>query len=495
MIEVDTLNEYVYVDTYCDEDYTGTDSDRPEFKRLLQDIASKKVTMLIVTDLSRLSRNTSESINYVQVVFVALNIRFISTQLPSLDSYLEPDKVYSLEIPMQSMMNENHAAETSFKVRRTFDNARKNGKFIGAFAGYGWKKDPKDKHKLILDQEAFDVLQMMKCWVLNGDSASMVRKKLNDLGISSPASYKKKKGMRYATGCDRPTYLWSSDTVKKILLRPENIGVLVQGRYKIVSYKIHKQIQMPKDKWIVCKGAIPAVFTNEEQERISAALAKSTRISTKTSKNEVYLFSGFLKCAECGRGVSRKTSKHNVYYNCGTYRRFGPKQCTSHSIGHDELENAVLSTIQKLIEVDVDRNNVLINVKKTSFKLNATNVFEQRIKDNEQELMKMTAYKRSLYEDWKNNDITREEYHSMKTEYEDVACKLRTILANLYKEKESVKKKDNQNSFIVYFMKYKNIMHLDRSILNHFIDYIEIHENKNITIHFKFMDVYKRMID
>ena len=364
IIDADVYNDYVYVDTYCDEDYTGTDSERPDFKRLLRDISSGKVNMIVVTDLSRLSRNITESTNYVQVLFVALGVRFISIQLPALDSYLDPNKVYSLEVPLHGMFNENHAAETSFKVRRTFDNEREQGKFIGAFAGYGWKKDPEDRHKLLLDQEPYEVMQMMKEWVFDGASASMVKTKLNELGIPSPAGYKKKQGMKFNVSQERTTFLWSAEMVKRLMLRPENVGDLVQGRYRVISYKVHKKISVPENEWFICEDAIPAIYTREEQRLITDALKKRTRVSPTNKKQEVYLFSGFLKCGDCGKGMTRITSKNHVYYACNTYKKYGPKACASHMMKHEILESTVLLAIQNQIKIAVDMENVLKKVDK-----------------------------------------------------------------------------------------------------------------------------------
>lgn len=293
IIDADVYNDYVYVDTYCDEDYTGTDSERPDFKRLLRDISSGKVNMIVVTDLSRLSRNITESTNYVQVLFVALGVRFISIQLPALDSYLDPNKVYSLEVPMHGMFNENHAAETSFKVRRTFDNEREQGKFIGAFAGYGWKKEPEDRHKLLLDQEPYEVMQMMKEWVFDGASASMVKTKLNELGIPSPAGYKKKQGMKFNVSQERTTFLWSAEMVKRLMLRPENVGDLVQGRYRVISYKVHKKISVPENEWFICEDAIPAIYTREEQRLITDALKKKREFLLQIKSKRYIFFQGF----------------------------------------------------------------------------------------------------------------------------------------------------------------------------------------------------------
>lgn len=495
IIDLDIYNEYVYVDTYSDEDFTGTNSERPDFKRLLKDISSGKVNMLIVTDLSRLSRNIAESINYVQVLFVALNIRFISTQLPMLDSYMEPDKVYSLEVPMQSMMNENHAAETSFKVRRTFDNQRAKGKFIGAFAGYGWKKDPKDRHKLIIDEEPYEVMQMMKDWVLSGYSARMVRDKLNELGIPSPAGYKKKMGMKLNIAQDRVTYMWSTEMVRRNMLRPENVGDLVQGRYRVISYKIHKKIKVPENEWFVCVGAIPAIYTHEEQKQIMDALNKRTRVSN-TNQEPLCSFSGFLKCGDCHMTMSRKKTKYSTNYICNTYRRYGPNICASHSIKEKELADAVLKAIQIQVAIAVDIDRVLEAVQKAPLISKKNEGYDKSIKERTRDLNKVEMFKQSLYEDWKNGDITKSEYQQMKARYVEEEDKLKHSLTNLKEEKIKFDKiKGRDNPFLTEFKKYNNITQLSRDVLIELVDKIEIYKDKNMIIHFKFADDYKRIVD
>ena len=487
LIKSDPFNEYHYIDTYCDEDYTGTDSNRPDFRRLLNDISSKKVNMIIVTDLSRLSRNIAESINYVQVLFVALNTRFISIQLPSLDSYLQPDKVYSLEIPMQSMMNENHAAETSFKVRRTFNNARQNGKFIGAFAGYGWKKDPADKHKLLLDEEPTKVLHQIKEWLFNGDSIGMIQRKLNDLGVLSPAGYKVKIGMKFQPGCCNPTYLWSTQMIRRLMLRPENIGDLIQGRYKVVSYKIHKQIMTPRSEWFICKGAIPAIFTQEEQQKINTILNRNTRVSPSNKVKQVYLFSGFLRCGDCGKAMVRKTSKGFIYYNCSLYKRYGNKACSKHSIRHDKLEAAILEALQRQIIMTVNIEKVIEIVNSTQIVPKDLKSLDNNIKKSKKELNKIFIYKKNLYEDWKNNDISRDEYHLLKSKYTEEEKHLNEIIIELEKKEINFYQSINKEIPIIYnFINNKTLLNLSRDILTDLIKYITIHDNGNITIYFNF---------
>lgn len=495
IIDEDSVNTYMKSDTFIDEDYSGTDSERPAFKQLLNMIASANINMLIVTDLSRLSRNISESITYVQGLFVMMDIRFISTQLPSLDSYLQPEKIYSLEIPMQSMMNENHCAETSMKIRRTFDRLRKDGKFIGAFAAYGWKKDPNDKHKLLLDDEPYHIIRCMRTWLSEGKTPSQIANILNKNGIVNPSTYKREQRSNHnSTGQDNK--YWSSQMIRKILSRPENIGDLIQGKTRIKSYKIHKSVKTSPDEWYISKGAIPAIFTKEEQEEIIHALSRTVRISPSNAAKEVYLFSGFLKCPDCGKSIVRKSCKHAkyVYYMCNTYKNYG-KGCTKHSIRHDDLELAVLKSIQKQIAVFVDVEEVVKQVVKKPVIQNPQFDYYKLMHKKNKELTKTLSLKQSLYEDLKSNIITLQEYKKMKENYTQQVKQLEGFIKNLQEDIGKIQTIDPmQHPLIQNFTNFQNIKTLNRELLMQLIETIHIHEGKKITITFKFQDGYQSLL-
>lgn len=490
IIEKDSDHRYVYTDTYCDEDYTGTDSERPDFQRLLRDLGTGRVNMLLVTELSRLSRNIAESLNYLQCMFVALNVRFISLQLPQIDSYLNPDRIYNLEIPMQSMMNESHCLCTSLAIRRTFQMLREKGEFIGAFCGYGYKKSLQDRHKLILDEEPVRVMKMIRDWLFEGKSPANIYRLLNDLGIPNPTGYKAQQGLKFSPACGNPTYLWSAQTVRYVMSREALIGVMVQGKSRVISYKVHKQIQTPEEEWFRVKDVIPRIFTDEEFAKIQECLNRTTRSSPNGSKREVSLFAGFLKCADCKRTVSLKRSGNFCYYVCNTHKNYNA--CSSHSIREDKLISAVLAAIRQQISVAVNLQEVLKEWKKSSVSANRHSHFDGLIEKNQKEIDKIAAYKQSLYQDWKDGEITKEEYRSMKAAYADREQKVQLAIENLRKEKEkSEKETEKSDPFLTSFFTDQKVHTLSRDMLISLIDHIDVHENKKITIHFKFSDAYQ----
>jgi len=145
-------SESVAVDTYVDDGLTGTDYERPAFQRLMQDIESGIVNCVICKTLSRAFRNYSDQGFFLENFFPRNKTRFISIGSPHIDSFLNPDIIHGLEVPLTGLINDRYAGRISEDVRRTFDTKRRNGEFIGAFAPYGYAKDPDNKNKLVIDR-------------------------------------------------------------------------------------------------------------------------------------------------------------------------------------------------------------------------------------------------------------------------------------------------------------------------------------------------------
>lgn len=291
-----------FVGYYIDDGFTGVDSDRDDFQRLLTDIHNGKVNCVLVKDLSRLSRNDWECKYYLQMLFVKMNVRFISLELPKLDSFKRPEGVYELDVSFQSMYNENHCRETSIKVRGTLDKKREKGQFIGAFAPYGYLKDPEDYHHLVVNPETAPVVKDIFRWYMEGMSKSAITKELIRLGIPSPYEYKRQHGMK----CFNPQAVkkggvvyWSTRTVDQILHNPTYIGDMVQGRHKVTSYKIHDIIPVDEADWFWVEGTHEAIIDADTFQKVQDLMSRNTRVSPK--RNNLYLFSGFLRCADCGR--------------------------------------------------------------------------------------------------------------------------------------------------------------------------------------------------
>ena len=337
------IGEFESVSEYVDDGHTGTDANRENFQRLLSDVMSGKINCVVVKDLSRFARNYSDAGSLIDNLFVQMGVRFISLA-ENVDSYKNPDSVSNIIVPITNVMNDNYCYQTSKKIRQVFDYKRRNGQYIGAFAPYGYVKHPKDKHRLIVDPDAAENVKLIFTMLIQGSSKRAIALYLNEHGVPSPSAYKVQKGLPVSTrGYDDP--MWGVRMIHSILTNPTYTGDLAQGRSRVKSYKVHQIEAVPREEWVEVAGTHEAIIDYETFDKVQALLQRDTRTSPKG--REVHLFSGFLKCADCGRAITRCVGKNNnVYYSCSTYKNRSRTACTMHSIKHERLEAAVLFAVQ-----------------------------------------------------------------------------------------------------------------------------------------------------
>lgn len=493
---MDDGDEYRIVDEYVDDGISGTtDDERADFQRMLNDIRRGRVNCVIVKDLARSFRNYSDQGYYLDDWFPRYNVRFISLYHQPLDSYKEPKLMRSIAVPIQGVLNENHCAETSEKVREVFDMKRRNGEHIGSFAAYGWLKDPDNKNLLILDEVAAEVINDMADMVLNGMSLNKIAEYLNDHDVPCPSVYKRQTlGLKYYNPqfdiSTKP--LWAGTTIRRILTDRMLCGDLIQGRYRVKSYKVHIQERVPEEEWFIAENAIPAIMSREKFDKLQNALNRDTRRSPK--EVDLYLFSGFLRCADCGRAMSRKVSGNIVYYMCKTYRDLSKKACTIHSIRQDRLEEAVLYAIQQQIYLAVDYTKLVDDINRAPAAKTQSKRLLDAIEQKEKELAKIFRYKQAIYQDWKDGEISQSEYRGMKADYERQTETINAAIEKLRKEEQELETGfDTESPCLAAFRQYGNIDRLTRDILIEFIDTIYIYEGGRISIKFRFADEFRKI--
>ena len=255
------IGEFESVSEYVDDGHTGTDANRENFQRLLSDVMSGKINCVVVKDLSRFARNYSDAGSLIDNLFVQMGVRFISLA-ENVDSYLNPDSVSSIIVPITNVMNDQYCYQTSKKIRQVFDYKRRNGQYIGAFAPYGYVKHPKDKHRLIIDPDAAEIVKLIFSLFLKGTSKRAIALYLNEHGVPSPSAYKLQKGIPVSTrGYDDP--MWGARMIHSILTNPTYTGDLAQGRSRVKSYKVHEVESVPREEWVEVAGTHEAITLDE----------------------------------------------------------------------------------------------------------------------------------------------------------------------------------------------------------------------------------------
>ena len=488
---------YEVVDTYIDDGTSGTsDLEREDFQRMVQDVKSGRINCIIVKNLSRAFRNSANQGHFLEEFIPLYHTRFISLYQPVVDTFLDPEVVHGLEVSITGFMNEQYAYKTSVDVRRTFKYKMENGEFIGAFAPYGYAKDPEDKNALIIDEDAAQVVRDIFSWYVNDGMSKMgIVRRLNELGVPNPTAYKRSKGIRYNNPhAKENSGLWCTGTVKGILEDAIYIGTMRQGRQRVISYKVHKRMAISEEEWVTVENAVPFLIDRELFEKASELSKRDAR--TAPGKKELYLFSGFLRCADCKKAMTRRASKGSVYYARRTYKQQSMTHCTKHTIRLDRLEQAVLVTVQKQIELVASLSQVVEEINAAPVVKTESNRLTALLKQKTSELEKVSNLLDGLYFDWKSGDITHDQYRRMKPQFEEQAARLREQIAHIEDECATMARGiNNDDPYLTAFLKYRNIQSLSRGLLVDLVKVIYIHEDGTVEIEFNFADQYRRIVE
>ena len=279
-------NDIIIYKDYVDDGYTGTDFNRPAYKRMLNDIKKKKINGIIVKDLSRLGRNYIEVGNFIDEIVPEYGLRFISVN-DNVDSFKNPNVMDSLEIPFKNLMNESYSKDSSKKMRSSLKASKKSGNFIGKTAPFGYLKDPDNVHKLIIDKDAAIIVKRIFDLALKGKSKQEIVEELTNNNILTPSVYLKEK---YDIKVSRISYKWNTKMLDTILQNKTYIGSLVQCKRTRISHKTHNMVRVAEDEWVVSKERHNAIIKEEVFNQVQNILYNRNVRVNKNGKFYVILF-------------------------------------------------------------------------------------------------------------------------------------------------------------------------------------------------------------
>ena len=341
-------------DIYVDDGFSGSNFERPEFKRMMDDVEAGRVNCIIVKDLSRFGRDYIESGRYIQRIFPALGVRFIALT-DHFDSLCADVGESGIVLPVKNFINDSYCRDISMKVKSQLAVKRKAGEYLAAFAVYGYRKSAEDKNRLTIDDYAAEIVRRIFEWKISGMAMAAIAEKLNALHVLSPREYKKSLGLNYRGGFSGGGEAkWSSSAVKRILTNEVYVGHLLQGKTEKINYKIKKNVEKPKEEWIRVENTHEPIISTSDFEIVQNLLRADGRISPE--KGEVSPFMGLLFCGDCGEQMVRRTSRYRdsckIYYICSTKNR--GEGCSRHSIEESRLaelvETAVCSYVNALLQ-------------------------------------------------------------------------------------------------------------------------------------------------
>jgi len=477
-----------------DDGYTGTDYDRPDFQRMMDDIRAGVVNCVIVKDLSRFGREYINAGKYIDRLFPYYGVRLIAIN-DGIDTITRSSSD-DFNIMLKNLMNDNYCRDISIKIRSQLQVKRKNGEFVGAFAPYGYEKDEKDKNKLVIDTYAAEVVRDIFCWKLKGINHDNIARKLNEQGILSPMEYKRSKGLSFMTSFkSNRKALWTAVAVRRILINPVYVGTLVQGVRSRPNYKIKTKVINPEDKWVIYENAHEPII----QPRIFLLVQRILQLDTRTSPNEesVFPLAGLIFCSDCHSPMVRKTQTSSgrkfYYYVCSNHKKTG--SCSNHRISQIKLEDTVLKLLQEHIRMLIELESCLQSIKNAPLNRYSIRKAQERMLAVDAEIDRFRRLKIAAYEDWKEGILTQSDYTDITTQYEMRISDAYLVQEQIRREMDLyIQNGSTPHKWIQDFIEHRNIRSLTRSVAVECIENIIVYEDKRIELTFTHMQDYQMLI-
>ena len=473
-------------DEYKDDGKSGSNFDRAEFQRMMKDIEAGKVNCVVVKDQSRFGRDYIDVGKYKEKIFPKLGVRFITINegYDSLSATSSDDLAFTIN----SFVYDFYIRDISTKIRTNLTAKKQNGEYAGAFVAYGYVKDSNDKSKLVVDQFAADVVRDIFRWKIEGLSPQNIAVRLNELGIPSPAEYKKLSGSNYKTSFQTSSKaVWSHVSVRRILKNEIYLGVMIQGKRTTPNYKTKTVVTKAESEWLRVEGTHEAIISVRDFELVQELLRDDTHC--RAGDVTVPVYAGRIYCGDCGATAVRKTvsyaGKRYVYYVCNA-NKHDKTVCSRHSIREDILGQVIYQTIRHQIDLLLDVDKALRQFENLSWEKHKLKQLDASIEIQEEVVRKNNTLRLGIYEDLRAGLLDRSEYESLKKELAERIAEATAAIEKLNKEKrEILDGVSKQQSWIEQFRQYENVTELTRPMVIHLIERINIFEDSNIEIVFR----------
>lgn len=454
-------------DIYNDEDYPGADRKRPEYNRILKDAEKKKFDIILCKTQSRFTRELELVEKYINGLFPLWGIRFVSI-VDNADTEVKGNKK-SRQI--NGLVNEWYLEDLSENIKCVFDNRRQNGFHIGAFALYGYIKDPEQKGHLIIDNETAPVVREVFNLYAQGYGKVAIARILNARGIPNPTEYKRLQGLRYTQPKQMLSTLWKYSSISSMLRNEMYIGNMVQGKYGSISFKTKKNKPRPKSEWIRVEGTHEPIIDRALWNKVQKILDERAK---PCYQGTVGIFAKKVKCANCGYFMSSYVSQQKHYLRCPS--RFVSKDiCTGAYISVKVLERTVLAELRRLSAEYLDKDELEQNIEFCGNLENQKIRLLEELKTYEKQIDENTRGIHNLYIDKLKGIISESDFLSLSKQFTDDKKRLEQVVINGEKQLAEIENRmvegDNRRALIE---KYVTVEHLNREIVETMIDYITV---------------------
>ena len=469
------------VSVYSDDGWSGTNFERPDWKRLISDIEAGKVGIVLVKDLSRVGRDYLRVGFYTEVTFPQNGVRFIAVN-NGVDSANQSENDFA---PFLNIMNEWYARDIS-KKRRISNKIKGNAGEPMGQPPYGYIKDPNDPKHWIVDDEAAQVVRRVYSMTLEGFGTEQIATQLEKDGVLTPRVYWLTKGIkRPGKGKQQPPTKWNSSTITKILSLQEYCGDILNFKTYSKSYKNKKRIDNDRENWVVFQNVHEAIIERAVYEQVQQKRGKIRK--RRTNNGEHNMFSGLLVCADCGSNLHFHFNQGNPeikYFNCSNYKGNRGTCTSTHYVRVDFLEEVVLGEIRRLTKFASLYEDEFVKAvighsqqaEQTDRKLKEKELRTLLARDEE-----LDGLFERIYEDNVSGKLSDDRFAKMSRRYEEeqkeLAEKIKKIRSEIEKQSSRSMTTD---MFIGLVRKYTRARKLTPRMLNELVEKIEVFNAEKI---------------
>ena len=475
---------------FIDDGVSGTNFDRPGWNKLQEEMESGKIKVVITKNLSRLGRSNFECGYFLDYYFPENNIRYIAIQ-EQIDT-ANNENSNNEYAALNNFINEKYSRDLSKNIKRVYRIKQQAGEYMGGKPVYGYKKDPNDKNKLIIDEESAKLVKRIFDLYLQLHSQSGVMKILTEEKIPIPEVYKQtRRGVKV-----KHPYDWNYHTVRSILRNQMYIGDMVQNVHVKKSFREKKIIKTNKEDWVIVEGTHEAIIDKETFDRVQNLLDANYRQPTKPYERT---FGGIMFCHECGHKIgvgnpkrdSRPKEKQYVYTYCNYYRKNSAyNKCTPHTMNYNNLEEQLLSIITSVCNKYINLIGYEDIVSKKRKTLNTyTDDLEKKIGRLEIDIKSIDVKIEKLYMDRLDEIITPDTYKKLTDKFEKQKNIKQKEIDELkisveeYKRDNSIEELLETQTIVKEYLKTRK--NPPRELILKIVDRIEIHQDKTVDLHFK----------
>lgn len=470
---------------YVDDGYSGSNFDRPDFQRMIRDIDEGKVSTVIVKDMSRFGRDHILVGYYTKYYFAEADVRFIAVY-DQVDSETNPDDDIT---PFKNILNEMYAKDCSKKIKAVMKAKGNAGKHLATHPPLGYKKDPNDKEKWVIDERGAKTVREIFSLCMNGYGPTQIARILTERKIDTPVVYFHKHGLPTPAKLREDSEIWDQKSVARILENVEYTGCTVNFKTYKKSYKSKKRIKLPQEDWLIFENTQEVIIDRQTFDSVQKIRQCKRRPSRMGEMNAL---SGMLYCADCGKRMYLcrcTTMKQAEYFNCSTYRKKKKNLCTSHQITVKAVEILLLDDLRRTLRFAQSQKEEFLQILEENSEVKT----KQEIKENlrklsaaEERIKALDKIIQSLYEDKVAGKLSEERYLKLSDTYEteqaELTEKAQTLKAEIEKDK---KEKDEILDFLCLVEKYSSIEELTPEIIRSFVDRIIVHEKRKENGHYR----------